>query len=158
MSKKEWGNACWFLFHGLATKIKDEYFNEMRDDIWKFINLICSNLPCYECRKHAIELMGKTNKSTILSSKRNLEMFLFDFHNMVNKRNNTRVMSIDEYDTMYKSINIRNVITNFINKFFSNANNSKLMLDAMHRRLFYDEFVIWIKNNINKFNLQPNSL
>lgn len=154
MSKKVWGNACWFLFHGLATKIKDEHFNELKNDIWKHINLICANLPCTECRKHAIETMGRTNRNIILSSKRSLELFLFDFHNLVNKRNNTRIMTIEEYDAIYKNINLKTVITNFINIFFSNANNSKLMIDAMHRRVFYHEFINWLKINMTKFNIQ----
>ena len=79
MSKKEWGNACWFLFHSMATKVKDENYNEIKNDIWRYINLICANLPCIECRKHATELMGKTNRNVILNSKRNLELFLFVF-------------------------------------------------------------------------------
>lgn len=154
MSKKEWGNACWFLFHGLATKVKEENFNELKNEIWKYINLICNNLPCSECRKHANELMGKTNKSVILSSKRNLEMFLFDFHNIVNRRNNTKIMTVQEYDDMYSKINLRNVITNFIRIFFSNTNNSKLMNDSMYRKLIYPEFVNWLKRDINKFIIE----
>ena len=23
MNKKEWGSACWYLFHGMATKVKE---------------------------------------------------------------------------------------------------------------------------------------
>lgn len=151
MSKKIWGNACWFLFHVLATKVKEENFNELKNDIWRYINLICNNLPCSECRKHANELMAKTNKSVILTSKRNLEIFLFDFHNIVNKRNNTRIISLDEYDDLYSKIHLGSVINNFINVFFSNTNNSKLMNDSMYRKLFYVEFVNWLRRNINKF-------
>lgn len=153
MNKKEWGNACWFLFHGLATKVKEENFDATKNDIWKYINLICNNLPCAECRKHASELMAKTNKSIILKTKRNLEVFLFDFHNVVNRRNNARIMTIEEYDAQYKNINLRLVINNFMKKFFSNANNSKLMLDAMYRQLIYNEFTSWLKLNLNKFDM-----
>ena len=43
MSKKQWGNACWYLFHTLAEKIKPEYV----EDIIILKNLIinvCYNL------------------------------------------------------------------------------------------------------------------
>lgn len=153
MSKKEWGNVCWFLFHGMATKVKEEHFDSIKNDIWQYINDICSNLPCPECRKHATELMSKTNKNIILNSKRNLERFLFDFHNIVNKRNNSRIMTIEEYDALYNKINLIVVINKFILIFFSNSNNSKLMIDAMHRQFIYSNFMKWITINIYKFNL-----
>lgn len=152
MNKKEWGSACWYLFHGLATKVKEEHFNDLKNDIWKYINFICNNLPCPDCRKHATELMSKTNKNIILSSKRNLELFLFDFHNIVNKRNNSHVMRIEEYDKMYNSVIFSRVLNNFMVKFFANSNNSKLMLDAMHRQFLYSDFINWIYGNIHKFN------
>ena len=151
--KKEWGSACWFLFHGMASKVKDDHFHNIKNDIWTHITSICNNLPCPDCRKHASELMGRTNKNIILSSKRNLEIFLFDFHNIVNKRNNTRIMTIEEYDILYKNANLPSIINNFINKFFSKTSNSKLMTDALHRQLFYSNFITWIRSNINKFNL-----
>jgi len=152
MSKKDWGPACWFLFHGLASKVKDEHFESVKNELWEYINYICNNLPCHECRKHAIDLMKTTNKPLILKSKRNLELFLFDFHNVVNKRNHSRTMTIEEYDILYNNINLKQVVNNFIFKFFSNTNNSKLMLDAMHRQLIYGNFMNWIKSNYHKFN------
>ena len=29
--KKQWGNACWYLFHTLAYKLKEEHTNEIHN-------------------------------------------------------------------------------------------------------------------------------
>jgi len=52
--------------HTLATRIKDERFETIKNDLWKVINEICNNLPCPDCRNHAVSLMSKTNKEIIL--------------------------------------------------------------------------------------------
>jgi uncharacterized protein (DUF1499 family) len=152
MSKREWGPACWFLFHTLASKVKEDKFEVVKNSLWEQINAICNNLPCHECRQHAIELMRNANKNLILSSKRNLELYLFDFHNLVNKRNNSRVMKIEDYDLLYNKANIYNIISNFMRKFLLSSNNSKLMLDVMHRELLIVKFKKWLSENISNFN------
>ena len=153
MSKKEWGPACWFLFHGLATKVKDEEFDNIKNGLWEQITGACNNLPCPECKKHATDLIGRTNVKLILSSKRNLEIFLLDFHNLVNKQNNMGLMSIQEYDNKYKNANLILIINNFISKFLTSTRNSKLMTDVMHRHFFTSSFINWINLNISKFNV-----
>jgi len=153
MSKKEWGPACWFLFHGLATKVKESEFENIKYGLWQQIVGICNNLPCHECKKHATELIEKVNTPIILSSKRNLELFLLDFHNVVNKRNDSKIMTIEEYDRQYRRANLIPIIQNFISKFITNARNSKLMTDAMHRQFLSANFINWINANINKFDL-----
>jgi len=154
MSKKEWGPACWYLFHGLASKVKDEEFHNIKNNLWSQIEGVCFNLPCPECKLHATELIQKSKKDVILASKRNLEMFLFDFHNLVNKRNGSRLMTVEEYDNLYKKANLMAIINNFIAKFLSSTKNSKLMTDVMHRQFFTSSFINWINSNISKFNLK----
>ncbi len=153
MSKKEWGPACWYLFHGLATKSKEDEFEVIKYGLWSQIEGVCNNLPCPECKQHATELMRKTKKDLILSSKRNLELFLFDFHNLVNKRNGLKQMSIEEYDNLYKKANLMSIINNFIAKFTTSTKNSKLMTDTMHRHFFISSFITWVNSNISKFNV-----
>lgn len=154
MSKKEWGPACWYLFHGLASKVKEEEFHNVKNSLWSQIEGVCINLPCPDCKSHATELIQKSKKDLILSSKRNLEVFLFDFHNLVNKRNGTRQMSMEEYDNLYKKANLMAIINNFIAKFATSTRNNKLMTDVMHRQFFISSFISWINSNISKFNLR----
>lgn len=145
---KIWGPSCWYLFHGLASKVKEEEFEKIKLSLWANIVDICNNLPCPDCRKHAMDTISKTNKQNILKSKRNLELFLFDFHNMVNTRKGYKILTIQEYDTMYKNANIQLIIYNFINVFNQSTRNSRLMTETLHRQLFMNNFVKWI--NINK--------
>jgi len=80
-------------------------------------------------------------------------LFLLDFHNVVNKRNDSKIMTIEEYDRQYRRANLIPIIQNFISKFITNARNSKLMTDAMHRQFLSANFINWINANINKFDL-----
>jgi len=137
--------------HTLATRIKDERFETIKNDLWKVINEICNNLPCPDCRNHAVSLMSKTNKEIILRSKTNLETFLFDFHNSVNKRKGYKIFTKDEYDNKYRKINIKITIVNFINAFNASTKNSNLMMETFHRQRFIQKFIEWIKINKDNF-------
>ena len=80
-SKKEWGNACWYLFHTLAYKLKEEYNSEV-SNLLNHIISICGNLPCPDCSKHATETLQRVNKGAV-NNKESLINVLFQFHNMV---------------------------------------------------------------------------
>lgn len=148
MSKSLWGPPCWSLMHVLATRIKEEDFENKKESLWLVINEICNNLPCPECRQHAVSLMRQTKKASILKSKDNLELFLFDFHNLVNKKKGLKLFTKEEYNLKYKKANIRDIVFNFINIFNASARNNNLMTDAFHRQRFIQKFIAWI--NINK--------
>ena len=148
MSKSLWGPPCWSLMHVLATRIKEEDFENKKESLWLVINEICNNLPCPECRQHAVSLMRQTKKASILKSKDNLELFLFDFHNLVNKKKGLKLFTKEEYNFKYKKENIRDIVFNFINIFNASARNNNLMTDAFHRQRFIQKFIAWI--NVNK--------
>jgi hypothetical protein len=148
MSKSLWGPPCWSLMHVLATRIKEEDFENKKESLWLVINEICNNLPCPECRQHAVSLMRQTKKASVLKSKDNLELFLFDFHNLVNKKKGLKLFTKEEYNLKYKKENIRDIVFNFINIFNASARNNNLMTDAFHRQRFIQKFIAWI--NVNK--------
>ena len=148
MSKSLWGPPCWSIMHILATRIKEEDFENKKESLWFIINQICNNLPCPECRQHAVSLMRQTKKENILKSKDNLEIFLFDFHNLVNKKKGLKLFTKEEYNLKYKKENIRDIVFNFINIFNASARNNNLMTDAFHRQRFIQKFIAWI--NVNK--------
>ena len=56
-TKKEWGNATWYLFHTLSFKMKDEHFGELKNDFLNICTKICANLPCPDCSEHANAIM-----------------------------------------------------------------------------------------------------
>lgn len=148
---KTWGPHCWNLFHTLACRVKEEEFENIKEDLWNIIVNICSKLPCPECRNHATNLISNSKKNLILQSKKNLEMFLFDFHNHVNMRKGYKMYTIDEYNKKYNNININAVIHNFILAFSHSPSNIRLMSDNFQRSLYLVTFKEWILKNYNKF-------
>jgi hypothetical protein len=148
---KIWGPSCWYLFHGLASKVKEEDFEKIKLSLWTNIVEICNNLPCPDCRKHAMDTISRTNKQNILKCKRNLELFLFDFHNIVNARKGYKILTIEEYDSMYQKANVQMIVYNFINVFNQSTKNSRLMTETLHRQLFMNNFIKWININKNSF-------
>ena len=151
MSKSLWGPPCWSIMHILATRIKEEDFENKKESLWFIINQICNNLPCPECRQHAVSLMRQTKKENVLKSKDNLEIFLFDFHNLVNKKKGLRLFTKEEYNLKYKKANIREVVINFINIFNASSRNNNLMMESFHRQNFIQKFIVWINGNKESF-------
>ena len=151
MSKSLWGPPCWSIMHILATRIKEEDFENKKESLWFIINQICNNLPCPECRQHAVSLMRQTKKENILKSKDNLEIFLFDFHNLVNKKKGLRLFTKEEYNLKYKKANIREVVINFININNASTRNNNLMMESFHRQNFIQKFIVWINGNKESF-------
>ena len=67
MSKKEWGNAIWNLFHILSIKLKPEHVSEI-PKIVDTITSICGMLPCPICHEHAISILSKIKNKDIYQS------------------------------------------------------------------------------------------
>ena len=149
---KTWGPPCWYLFHSLAAKVKEEEFDNIKHGLWGIISGTCSNLPCPECRQHATAIIGSVNANVVLRNKVTLEKFLFDFHNSVNKRKRYKIFTAEEYDSRYKNANLNKIIELFIASFNQSSRNNKLMMDTMQRQLFMKHFVNWINTNRIKFN------
>lgn len=151
MKKQVWGNAVWFLFHTLAEKLKDEHSSEL-PILVSHITRICNNLPCPECEQHATRTMNQVNKTLISASKENLITFLWNFHNDTNRRKKGTFYPKESLDK-YKTANTSNVIRHFITVMSATSNNDKMMLHGFHRGLYMKQFIEYINNNINKYNL-----
>ena len=144
MSKKEWGQATWYLFHTLAEKIDEEYYIKNKAEFFRIVGLICSNLPCPECSKHSTEILRRLNIESI-KSRDELIKFFFDFHNHVNisvKKASYKKEAL----VLYKKANIANIIQNFLDKFFVKFYNEKLLMHSFNRS--------GIKNNLTTYLTQ----
>ena len=151
MKKKVWGNIVWLLFHTLAVKLKEEYRSELPILI-THITSICNNLPCPDCQQHASLVMEKVNKAAISVSNETLIVFLWQFHNDVNKRNKGNYFPKESLDS-YKTANTMNVIKSFINIMNATSNNQKAMLHGFHRNLYMKQFTDYVNKNLYKYNL-----
>lgn len=132
MSREVWGNNIWYLFHTIAEKIDNNKFKDSIEDIENVITLICSNLPCPECSKHASAEIKKVNFKN-MTNKKQLQMMLYNFHNYVNKNLKKRQFKEEELE-IYKNANFNLIFNNFFIIFGSNANIPQLMNQSFHRQ------------------------
>ena len=58
---KSWGTPTWYFFHTLAEKIKENEYDGIKKDVLLHIKIICSVLPCPDCRDHAVNFMKRIN-------------------------------------------------------------------------------------------------
>jgi len=129
---KTWGNTIWYLFHGLIHNLDDNKFNDYKNDFIYIFKSISYNLPCPDCSKDAKDIILKTNFD-IINTKIEMEKYIFNFHNHVNKKLNKKEFDFDELK-MYKNINIDAVINNFIFVFSKKSNVPELMGTAFTRQ------------------------
>lgn len=144
MSNIKWGEATWMFFHTLAEKIKDEHYDEEKENILTKIKTICSLLPCPDCRQHARIYMSKISIRHV-STKNSLKKMLFDFHNNVNKRTRKTVQKI-EYLEIYENKNFKNVFIEFIREFSKPVMNMRFMNDNLKRNIEMKNIISYIEN------------
>lgn len=135
MSKKDWGNISWILMHSLAQKIGENKFLNSKQILIKIIFDICNNLPCPDCREHAIKLL-KTSNINKISNKKELISFLCEFHNIVNKKLKKPTKNIEEVEKQYSTAKLNMIVFTFFRVYNSVIYNEKMLADSFRRRLF----------------------
>lgn len=146
---RDWGNATWYMFHTLAFKLKDEH-SSIVPQLYSHIVQICQNLPCPDCRTHAIQTLS--NSRGRVKSKEDLIVFLLEFHNIVNKRLGKSWFSREQHDNLYRRARTHLVVSNFSITMSKNANNSKAMLDTFSRKRVVSRFLNYLNSIHNNFN------
>ena len=151
MSKYIWGNACWYLFHTLAEKLKPECDDEVQTILYHF-KQVSFNLPCMDCAKHATDMMQNAKLDKV-KTRDDLKQFFLMFHNVVNKKLNKPIFSKDECDKRYATANTVKIINHFIAVMKSNQIASeKTMMNTLTRHLCVDGIAKYIRENGYKFN------
>jgi hypothetical protein len=148
--KMKWGEPTWFLFHSLAEKVKDEYFQSIRYDLLNTIVIICKNLPCPDCANHASEYMKKVDFNSI-RTKQDLKLMLFQFHNVVNQKKQYPLFSINELESKYSNANLANIIQIFMFYFQDKNHSVRMIANDLHRSRIADQLKIWFNDNIYYF-------
>jgi hypothetical protein len=151
-SREQWGNITWYLFHGIAEKIKEEKFSENKDLIINIIKSICGNLPCPDCADHATKTLNSINFNTI-NSKNELKEFLFKFHNIVNQRIKKQQFKFEELDKKYSCIIMTLIFNYFLNVYSINNRNEKMMMHTAFKNKFLSE----LRKNLNKLIIHLNN-
>ena len=150
MKKEIWGPAIWNLFHTIASKIKEDQYPIIKQQLFVFIRRICRLLPCPDCSNHATAFLSKINDNKI-TTKTELIKFLFFFHNSVNNRKQKEIFKIENIN-QYNNNNLTNVYNYFVG-IFSNATKGNMgtIADNFHRNILTTDFKKWITCNSNSF-------
>ena len=135
MSKKRWGEPTWYFFHTFIEKMTDDFFVKKNKECIEIITSICHNLPCPYCKDHASAYIKK-HKIENIRTREQMKLFLFNFHNDVNKRTKKPVVGIEILE-QYKKIKFTNAYKFFKQEFFKNYYNMR-------------HFSGWIRDSLSK--------
>lgn len=145
-----WGEPTWFLFHTIPEKLKPERFQKVKRDLVNIIIMICNNLPCPICAKHATEFMSRVNFNNIHSCD-DLRSLFFRFHNEVNIRKGYPLFLEQDVQPKYQAAITNNIFTNFILAFDKKNRSMRLMSDDMYRGRIVEVIKKWLADNRQHF-------
>jgi len=140
-----WGEPTWFLFHTLAEKIKDEYFDGLKGKLFSFIKQICNNLPCPECAQHATQYINGVNFDAI-RNKNQLKILLHTFHNTVNNIKGYDKFDYTDIDKYNNAITI-NIIKNFFHHFGKKHYSVRMDISGHQRSVILRNFRKWLEEH-----------
>ena len=146
-----WGKATWTFFHTLSHKIKDPYFNQLRQSLLDYIVKICNYLPCPICTTHAKQYLNNVNFNTI-QTKKDLKDMLFHFHNNVNSKKNFEQFPYNKLDPLYESANLISAFNFFKTNYTVRMFNVKSVIDNNNRNEILNSLQVWLRDNIQYFN------
>ena len=98
-----WGPAFWFTLHNGASRYPLLACKITKERMKGYILGIPYMIPCEKCRHHATDhiIMMKDQLDDICSGREKLFAFFVDFHNIVNKRYNKPIVSVEEAFKIY---------------------------------------------------------
>jgi hypothetical protein len=146
-----WGNNIWYLFHTLSYKIKEESFLILKNDLIEIFKNICKNLPCPDCSKDAMNVIGKIDFNNI-NTKEDFKLMLFNFHNYVNRKLKKKEFKYEDFDNKYKNANIISLIHNFNIIFNSKASNPHMISNTFLRKQELPKINILLNKVIQHIN------
>lgn len=149
MSPSSWGPSTWIFMHTLACKIKEDSFPIIGQKLISALIQICSNLPCPECAQHSKQFWNKVKVSNI-TNKTDLINLLFVFHNMVNKRKQTKPFKYENLE-YYNSRNVVETYNSF-SRNFNTRGNMNLINESFHRNMMLASLRTWLMSNIGHFD------
>ncbi len=128
----EWGKYTWIFFHCLAEKIKPEFFITMKFKLINWIKMICKILPCPYCSEHATLLLEKYRDYDKMNTKEDFKIFLFTFHNIVNRKTHKHIQNT-QILKLYEKYDFRVASADWFNNFIVNQTDVKLLFDKKQR-------------------------
>ena len=98
MDPKIWGPPAWIFIHSVTFAYPETPTEDHKKGIKYFFHSLRYVLPCEKCKVHYNKYLDEHPLTdTVLSTKKGVSIWAFDFHNDVNKRTGGKVRTYDEY-------------------------------------------------------------
>lgn len=140
---KSWGTPTWYFLHSLAEHISETLYKNQNTEVCNMIKLICSNLPCPDCRAHAIQYTKSLTPKNV-HTKQQLKEYLFNFHNSVNMRTNKG--QFNEYNK-YKTSRLEQIFKLFKEKMIHNTYGNRKFNETLSRKNMIKSITNFLNNN-----------
>ena len=143
-----WAQITWLFFHSFAEKVHVDFFNKHKSDCLGLIKYVCHNLPCPNCKAHAIKYMEKVNIYNC-ETKEDLIKYIWVFHNNVNARLQKKEYPFERL-AMYKNAVFPKIFNKFIYEFKRPYYYGKTM-NAWTRQTASKKLVFYFKHYMKYF-------
>jgi hypothetical protein len=138
----KWGQPTWMFLHTLSLKLSEEKYAILKKEVFEIIKLLCASLPCPDCAAHASDHM---RRASVPPTARDLQKFLFDFHNSVNK-NTKKQQHVPQVLELYEKINLEKIFYICQHVILNQPYNPRLGINKMHSRLSLQKINAWLRN------------
>ena len=132
-----WGPTTWLFLHTFAYW----YDEPITEELLTIIDIIFRNIPCIQCKEHAIKYLEEHpfNIETI-STKEELEYYLFTFHNIVRKNQYNLTFEYEKIKDTYSKFTFDMIYPEFIEKYIiiGHQYENKNEIDKMKE--FFDKY------------------
>lgn len=102
-----WGPSFWHVLHSITFNYPTNPKDEEKEQYKIFFKSLCFVIPCCECRGHFTKHIGEGETmftDEVLENRESLSKWLYNFHNVVNKRLGVLYnLSYDEIHDRYNS-------------------------------------------------------
>ena len=132
-----WGPKAWKLIHCTAQGYPDNPTEEDKHNFKSFYYRLPYILPCSMCKDHFIDELRNNPIEEHLSSRKNIKKWLYNLHNIVNKRLNKQVLSYKDADKIYRKKIYIDDINQFIIFIKKQVQCGELKLEDLNAMMFY---------------------
>lgn len=105
-----WGPTAWHFLHSVAMGYPESLSNStedkiIKDNYKKFYESLEHILPCDWCKIHYTENLKSLPISDYLDSRRNLSLWVYKLHNLVNEATHVSEKNIPSFESVYEMYN-----------------------------------------------------
>lgn len=144
---KTWGTPTWLFMHSFIEHMSDKCYIDNRVEIINIYKTLCQLLPCPDCAKHATA-HTKNLSERMVPTKAHMRLFLFQFHNAVNKR--LRKPEFTDFD-IYQRSRLLHIFRNFQTVFRNSGARLTDFSGNLNRNNLVNRIRLFINANNNQF-------